>query len=864
MIILALLLVSSVFTSLSTLNAGSINTVTAQATSNINSGNLSQYEWPEFQGDSSFSRFSAGPAPSTNNVLWKTNITGILPYITAFDGMIFVCTNTSVVALDQRGVIMWEKVVPMNGTWPIVYKIDDSHLVVEGSCLDPQTGNILWTSTQFSADTAVLFVANVYSPEQKMFYTKEGSYILGWDFSNPSVPPTLIWRTYIPGGGSTGSGVTYGNGEIFPGSFLFHQMALNARTGKVLWDTSTKGPMIFSGSYYQGRFLRGGTDDNTLYCFNATNGDILWTFSPKTNGYFTIGTAAAYGMVYALNKDGNLYAVDIDTGNLVWQYKGPGPLIFPGNPTVADGKVFATTGQNASYNGEIGASQFACLDAYTGRVLWALPMEALAPKESVAIAYGNLYIIPGDVTKAVDTISGNEYSTVNQIWEMGTSSNLVSNWVNFRADPIHSSTAPAGPSNLTLAWKFTTNGSVVSSPTIANGIVYIGSQDKNIYALGAWSGSLIWKFTTQDNIESSPAVASGKIYTGGDDGYVYCLDAYTGALIWHTFVNGDLPYTFATVVLKSSPVVSGGIVYIGSLDGYMYALDANTGNIVWKTLTNGPIESSPAIADGAVYFTSQEPAAGALYKMNASTGAVIWKQIIPYEYQFIGGTELLGSPSIANGMVFTSSNLRTYYAINAATGNVTWSFTDPDASEFISSSPIYVNGQLFIIDKFNIACLDATNGHMIWTFYTGDELYISPSYADGKIYVVTSQRDLYILDASRNGTKLATYITPSTSWSSPSLANGMLYVGCNDWNVYSFSNYITNQASNPTSTTTPTPLNNITSTPSLILPIVVAVAAVTIVIATLSLMRKRSKKSKIASVNSKSFNLHSESVITLG
>ena len=154
-------------------------------------------------------------------------------------------------------------------------------------------------------------------------------------------------------------------------------------------------------------------------------------FTPKTNGYFTIGTAMAYGMVYALNKDGNLYAVDIDTGNLVWQYKGPGPLIFPGNPTVADGKVYATTGQNASYNGEIGTSQFACLNAYTGRVIWALPMEALAPKESVAVAYGNLYIIPGDVTKAVDTISGNEYSTVNQIWEMGTSSNSVSNWSNF-------------------------------------------------------------------------------------------------------------------------------------------------------------------------------------------------------------------------------------------------------------------------------------------------------------------------------------------------------------------------------------------------------------------------------------------------
>ena len=40
-------------------------------------------------------------------------------------------------------------------------------------------------------------------------------------------------------------------------------MALDAKTGKVVWDTLTKGPMIFSGSYYQGRYLRGGTDDNT-------------------------------------------------------------------------------------------------------------------------------------------------------------------------------------------------------------------------------------------------------------------------------------------------------------------------------------------------------------------------------------------------------------------------------------------------------------------------------------------------------------------------------------------------------------------------------------------------------------------------
>ncbi len=297
-----------------------------------------------------------------------------------------------------------------------------------------------------------------------------------------------------------------------------------------------------------------------------------------------------------------------------------------------------------------------------------------------------------------------------------------------------------------------------------------------------------------------------------------------------------MPYTYGSFVLKSSPVVSGGKVYIGSLDGYLYALDANNGSIVWRVKTDGQIESSPAVADGAVYFTAEEPTAGALYKLDANSGALIWKQQLPYEYQFTGGTEMLGSPSVANGMVFASSDLRSYYGIDAATGDFVWNFTDPDAMEFIVSSPIYVNGDLFIIDKFNIACLNATNGHTIWSFYTGDELYISPSYADGKIYIVTSERHIYILDATNNGTKIATATTPSSSWSSPTIANGRLYVGCNDWNVYCFSNYVTNQTSS-------TPSNNVTSG-TISVAVIAAIAAV-VIVATAALgyaVRKRAKK----------------------
>ena len=379
-----------------------------------------------------------------------------------------------------------------------------------------------------------------------------------------------------------------------------------------------------------------------------------------------------------------------------------------------------------------------------------------------------------------------------------------------------------------------------SSPLQASStdIVYAGSQDQNLYAVDAQNGNLIWNYTTGGPIVTSPAVENGKVYVGSEDGYVYCLDAANGAFIWRTFIDSNQSFTFGDLVLKSSPVVSNGMVYIGSLDGNLYALNADTGAIVWKTAAKGPIESSPAFADGAVYFTAQEPSSGMLYKLDATSGNVIWNLTLPYQYSFIGGTEMLGSPSVAAGMVFASSNWGAYYAVNTTTGQEVWHFIDTQAIEFIVSSPIYVNGGVVIIDKFDITYLNATNGQKIWNAYTGDELYVSPSYADGKIYVTTSQRDIFVLDATNAGATIANATTPSSSWSSPSIANGRLYIGCNDWNIYCFSEATTYQ------TTSTTPSGNLSfGTLLLVVIIAVFIASVILILAVDYLREKyRAKK----------------------
>ena len=137
----------------------------------------------------------------------------------------------------------------------------------------------------------------------------------------------------------------------------------------------------------------------------------------------------------------------------------------------------------------------------------------------------------------------------------------------FRYNATHlgdySPVAGSNVSNGKLTWRLTTGDYVLSSPALVDGVVYIGSDDNNTYALNATTGTKLWNYTTGDNVESSPAVINGTVYVGSNDGNVYALSAATGAKVW-SFTTGD--YVF------SSPAVVNGTVYVGSNDGNVYAI----------------------------------------------------------------------------------------------------------------------------------------------------------------------------------------------------------------------------------------------------------------------------------------------------
>ena len=117
-----------------------------------------------------------------------------------------------------------------------------------------------------------------------------------------------------------------------------------------------------------------------------------------------------------------------------------------------------------------------------------------------------------------------------------TQNSTVDWWPMFHHDRTLSgcSDSPAPLTNQTL-WidpLDLPNGDCESAPTVVNGLVYVGSNDDNIYALDAATGAVVWKFLTGQPCESSPAVVDGVVYVGSIDQNVYALNATTGTSIW--------------------------------------------------------------------------------------------------------------------------------------------------------------------------------------------------------------------------------------------------------------------------------------------------------------------------------------------
>jgi outer membrane protein assembly factor BamB len=325
------------------------------------------------------------------------------------------------------------------------------------------------------------------------------------------------------------------------------------------------------------------------------------------------------------------------TGALTAQFNANGAICYNVSPApaLADGTLFT-----GSDHGSIFA-----LDSTTLTQRWEYPLPGNAHGvefllSTPAIAAGVVYV----TTNEDDTAAGGYWTT--RLWIRALAYTATG------VKPVWSRELPVNHcSGCALLYP-------QSSPTVANGIVYVGSETGTVFAFDAATGAVRWTYDTLGAkpaalhaVCSRPAVANGLVYIAGGDGSVYALDAATSEFRWqyNTGVLNDAYF------VCGSPAVANGAVYFATVDGTVYAFDAQTGKVGWTLTLNSHTHSSVRVDHGTLYIGTES---GELYAVDANRGGVRWIYTTPT------GGEIVSTPAVDNGIVYFGSLDNWVYAIN--------------------------------------------------------------------------------------------------------------------------------------------------------------------------------------------------------
>jgi outer membrane protein assembly factor BamB len=389
----------------------------------------------------------------------------------------------------------------------------------------------------------------------------------------------------------------------------------------VKWKFRTGGEVVSSPAVVGG-VVYVGSNDGRLYAIDEATGSLKWKFA--TGARVSSSPAVADGVVFFGSYDGNFYAVDAATGKVKWKFKNagerryaathlhgalpvgetmPDPFdVYLSSPVVWNGAVYFGSGDGNVY----------ALDADSGAVKWKFKTGDVV-HASPAIADGRVYVGSWDsYFYALDAATGAE------VWRFKTgedpnihnqvgiqSSATVANGVVYfgcRDSKFYALDAVTGKK----VWMFPNNGSwVITSPVVRDGKVYMATSDTALlHVLDAKTGAPIGSLKYHWPIFGSPAIAGSTLYLAGQDGKLVAIDLGAWKQVWEfqteasrenlaglskpdgvpdyrKVANGNFYDDLITATDKlhavgtilSSPVVSGSVVYFGSSDGNLYALN---------------------------------------------------------------------------------------------------------------------------------------------------------------------------------------------------------------------------------------------------------------------------------------------------
>jgi eukaryotic-like serine/threonine-protein kinase len=433
----------------------------------------------------------------------------------------------------------------------------------------------------------------------------------------PNPPPVVNPPTPL----STEKEISYFGFKVADNSSLTVEIkgSISTDSIKLFFPTSISLASLVPSIIFKGKSIspQTGVAQNftnaVTYTITAEDGTIrkyvvTATQQPLAATIFLNTVNLAHNAFPTANK-GYLYVIDPSTGALRWKYE-PTLMGFYGSPTFSNGILFTANSE-----------KIIAIDVATMEIKWEFTTRGFI-QNSLLLVNHTLYFNSNDGTiYALDASNGNlKWKNFYERDPLDLSANessptFANGTIYFagRWPDVYAMDASTG----NLKWKRSfqiIQNKIISNPSVVNGLVYIGDYYRNVYALNADDGTTKWSAKTSTPITTSPTLANGIVYiTDQED--LYAFDALTGILKWkfHT-----------TYQLYGSPIVANGIVcFAGKLTSTskLFALDIATGTEKWSY--SYPLASyvvSPVAVSNTVYF----PIKGDLLSFELSTGKLNW------------------------------------------------------------------------------------------------------------------------------------------------------------------------------------------------------------------------------------------------
>ncbi|MES2754936.1 MAG: PQQ-binding-like beta-propeller repeat protein [Pseudomonadota bacterium] len=247
-------------------------------------------------------------------------------------------------------------------------------------------------------------------------------------------------------------------------------------------------------------------------------------------------------------------------------------------------------------------------------------------------------------------------------------------------------------------WKVKPGGPLRGAPTIANGIVYVLSQDNQLYALSQTSGAVQW--TQSGSLESqgvfgvaAPASAQGTVVAGFSSGELNAYRYENGRLLWQDTLSRTSVSTSVSALsdIDADPVIDGGRAYAIGQGGRLVALELATGQRLWEQ--NFASISTPWLASEWLFVVTDD---ARLICVARASGKVRWiSQLKRYDNvkKRKGPIQWTG-PVLAGDRLLLLNSKGQIVSASPADGSVT---TTMKGSGKFDLPPVVANSTLYVV-----------------------------------------------------------------------------------------------------------------------------------------------------------------------